>query len=119
MIDVIVLALRAMSVAGRHLALSPICLFSLLSRVVVKSLCGFQIWGMSDGALIGLRPGDESKLSSSGRPPMIEDVTVVMATLTPMQSPDVAGWPARLLAAHRGISIASVARIWREKTCRP
>lgn len=59
-------------------------------------------------------------LDRSGRPPVIDDVAVVVATV---QAPPVAlgvtHWSARLLGKHLGISFASVARIWREWNLQP
>jgi len=54
-------------------------------------------------------------LDRSGRPPVIDDAAVVVATLqAPPPSLGVTHWSARLLAGQLGISFASVARIWRE-----
>ena len=59
-------------------------------------------------------------LERSGRPSIIDDVQVVVATLTaPPESLGVTHWSARLLATHLGISFASVARIWREWKLQP
>jgi transposase len=56
----------------------------------------------------------------SGRPPVIDDATVVIATLQPPpQSLGVTHWSARLLASQLGISFASVARIWRDWNLQP
>ena len=53
----------------------------------------------------------------SGRPPRIDEVDVVVATLAgggrPPQQLGMTHWSARNLAAELGISFASVARIWR------
>jgi transposase len=59
-------------------------------------------------------------LARSGRPAVIDDAAVVVATLTaPPESLGVTHWSARLLAKHLGISFASVARIWREWKLQP
>jgi transposase len=58
---------------------------------------------------------DESR---PGRPPRIDEVTVVVTTLAgggrPPQRLGLECWSARCLAAELGISFASVARIWRK-----
>jgi transposase len=54
-------------------------------------------------------------LDRPGRPPVIDDVAVVVATLQgPPDSLGVTHWSARLLGRQLGISFASVARIWRD-----
>ncbi len=59
-------------------------------------------------------------LDRSGRPPVIDDAAVVIATLqAPPDSLGVTHWSARLLARELGISFASVARIWREWNLQP
>jgi len=59
-------------------------------------------------------------LDRSGRPPVIDDLAVVVATLAaPPASLGVTHWSARLLGRHLGISFASVARIWREHDLKP
>jgi transposase len=59
-------------------------------------------------------------LGRSGRPRVIDDAAVVVATLAPPPSElGVTHWSARLLADHLGISFASVARIWREWKLQP
>jgi transposase len=56
----------------------------------------------------------------SGRPSVIDDTAVVVATLQePPKSLGVTHWSARLLAAQLGISFASVARIWRDWKLQP
>jgi transposase len=59
----------------------------------------------------------------SGRPPQIDEVDVVVATLSddgrPPPELGVRHWSARLLAARLGISFASVARIWRKWGIQP
>jgi transposase len=61
-----------------------------------------------------------SDLERSGRPSVIDDAEVVVATLTaPPESLGVTHWSARLLATQLGISFASVARIWREWKLQP
>ena len=59
-------------------------------------------------------------LDRSGRPPVIDDVAVVVATVqVPPEALGVTHWSARLLGKHLGISFASVARIWREWNLQP
>ena len=59
-------------------------------------------------------------LPRSGRPAVIDDAAVVVATLqAPPASLGVTHWSARLLAGQLGISFASVARIWREWKLQP
>ena len=59
-------------------------------------------------------------LDRSGRPPVIDDVAVVVATVqAPPDALGVTHWSARLLGKHLGISFASVARIWREWNLQP
>jgi hypothetical protein len=59
-------------------------------------------------------------LPRSGRPPVIDDLQVVVATLAaPPRSLGVTHWSARLLAKELGISFASVARIWRDNDLKP
>jgi transposase len=59
-------------------------------------------------------------LQRSGRPPVIDDLAVVVATLAgPPEHLGVTNWSARLLAKELGISFASVARIWRDKDLKP
>ena len=68
-----------------------------------------------DGGIAGL--GD---LDRSGRPSVIDDAAVVVATLQkPPPSLGVTHWSARLLGKQLGISFASVARIWREWNLQP
>jgi transposase len=59
----------------------------------------------------------------SGRPPQIDEVDVVVATLTDEGRPParlgITHWSARFLAAELGISFASVARIWRKWGLQP
>jgi transposase len=59
----------------------------------------------------------------SGRPPQIDEIDVVVATLAEDGRPPahlgVTHWSARLLAAELGISFASVARIWRKWRLQP
>ncbi len=55
-----------------------------------------------------------------GRPRLINDADVVVATLTkPPPSLGVTHWSARLLAGQLGVSFASVARIWRKWNLQP
>ena len=59
-------------------------------------------------------------LDRCGRPPVIDDVAVVVATIqAPPEALGVTHWSARLLGTHLGISFASVARIWREWNLQP
>jgi transposase len=59
-------------------------------------------------------------LERSGRPPVIDDLQVVVATLAaPPEQLGVTHWSARLLAKELGISFASVARIWRDNDLKP
>jgi transposase len=59
----------------------------------------------------------------SGRPPEIDEIDVVVATLADAGRPPahlgVTHWSARLLGAELGISFASVARIWRKWNLQP
>lgn len=57
----------------------------------------------------------------SGKPRVIDDEAVIVATLTlpPQRLVGVTHWSARLLAHELGISFASVARIWREWGIKP
>jgi len=59
-------------------------------------------------------------LDRSGRPPVVDDVAVVVATLgRPPESLGVTHWSARLLGRELGISFATVARIWRNYKLQP
>src|SRR6478609_8499945 len=59
-------------------------------------------------------------LDRSGRPTVIDEADVVVATLTaPPAELGVTHWSARLLARQLGISFASVARIWRKWNLQP
>ena len=59
----------------------------------------------------------------SGRPAVIDEIDVVVATLEndgrPPARLGISHWSARFLAAELGISFASVARIWRKWDLRP
>ena len=56
----------------------------------------------------------------SGRPPVHDEVTIVVATLEPPPATlGVTHWSARLLADHLGVSFATVARIWRKWKLQP
>jgi len=61
--------------------------------------------------------------SRSGRPPEIDEIDVVVATLAEDGRPPahlgVTHWSARLLAAELEISFATVARIWRKWNLQP
>jgi transposase len=67
--------------------------------------------------------GALADLPRSGRPPEIDEIDVVVATLADEGRPPahlgVTHWSARLLAAHLGISFATVARIWRKWNLQP
>jgi transposase len=66
----------------------------------------------------GMRGLDD--LDRPGRPTVIDEADVVVATLTkPPQALGVTHWSARLLADRLGISFASVARIWRKWHLQP
>ena len=55
-----------------------------------------------------------------GRPPVHDEVAVVVATLgPPPEKLGVSHWSSRLLADHLGISFATVARIWRKWKLQP
>jgi transposase len=59
-------------------------------------------------------------LDRSGRPPVHDEVAIVVATLEPPPAKlGVTHWSARLLADHLGISFATVARIWRKWKLQP
>ena len=59
-------------------------------------------------------------LDRPGRPTVIDEADVVVATLTkPPETLGVTHWSARLLADQLGISFASVARIWRKWDLQP
>jgi transposase len=59
----------------------------------------------------------------SGRPPVIDEIDVVVATLAsdgrPPERLGITHWSARFLGAELGISFASVARIWRKWNIQP
>jgi transposase len=59
----------------------------------------------------------------SGRPPRIDEVEIVVATLAsggrPPQRLGITHWSARFLAGELGVSFASVARIWRKWGIQP
>src|SRR6266481_6005805 len=59
----------------------------------------------------------------SGRPAVIDEIDVVVATLASDGRPPgrlrITHWSARFLAAELGISFASVARIWRKWNIEP
>ena len=83
--------------------------------------------GVSRPTVIGWRNRYEAggisalgDLDRSGRPPVIDDVAVVVATVqAPPEALGVTHWSARLLGKQLGISFASVARIWREWNLQP
>ena len=62
-------------------------------------------------------------MARSGRPPQIDEIDVVVATLAEDGRPPahlgVTHWSARLLAPELKISFATVARIWREWDLQP
>jgi transposase len=70
------------------------------------------------GGIAGL--ADEPR---SGRPPEIDEIAVVVATLADQGRPPprlgITHWSARFLARELGISFASVARIWRKWELQP
>jgi hypothetical protein len=69
----------------------------------------------AQGGIAGL--GDRPK---SGRPPRVDEVRVVLATLEPPpQRLAVTHWSSRLLADQLGISNVWVARIWRKWGLQP
>jgi len=69
----------------------------------------------------GIRALDDQP--RSGRPPEIDEIDVVVATLADDGRPPahlgVTHWSARLLAAELKISFATVARIWRKWDLQP
>lgn len=68
-----------------------------------------------DGGMAALQDGDRP-----GRPPVHDDVAVVVATLEPPpEGLGVTHWSTRLLADQLGISFATVARIWRKWKLQP
>jgi transposase len=83
--------------------------------------------GVSRPTVIGWRGRYDSggiaaldDLERPGRPSVIDDVAVVVATLEgPPGSLGVTHWSARLLGRHLGISFATVARIWRKWDLQP
>src|SRR6476661_3911661 len=83
--------------------------------------------GVSRPTVIGWRQryteagiGGLADLDRPGRPTVIDEADVVVATLTkPPPSLGVTHWSARLLAAQLGVSFASVARIWRKWDLQP
>jgi transposase len=62
-------------------------------------------------------------LKRSGRPAMVDEIDVVVATLSdggrPPAELGVTHWSSRLLADHLGISFSTVARIWRKWDIQP
>ena len=59
-------------------------------------------------------------LARPGRPPVHDEVAVVVATLTPPPARlAVTHWSARLLGEQLGVSFATVARIWRKWDLQP
>jgi transposase len=68
-----------------------------------------------EGGLAALEDADRP-----GRPPVHDEVKVVVATLEPPpEDLGVTHWSSRLLADHLGISFATVARIWRKWKLQP
>jgi len=98
----------------------------LASEGVPNAVIARQV-GVSRPTVIGWRQRYEAgglalleDLDRSGRPPVIDDVAVVVATLErPPETLGVTHWSARLLGEHLGISFASVARIWRAWKLQP
>jgi transposase len=67
------------------------------------------------GGLAGLADADRP-----GRPPVHDEVAVVVATLEPPpEHLGITHWSSRLLADHLGMSFATVARIWRKWKLQP
>jgi transposase len=83
--------------------------------------------GVSRPTVVGWRQryaeagmGGLADLDRPGRPALINDADVMVATLTkPPESLGVTHWSARLLARELGVSFASVARIWRKWDLQP
>ena len=83
--------------------------------------------GVSRPTVVGWRQryieagiGGLADLDRPGRPALIDEAEVVVATLTkPPASLGVTHWSVRLLAAQLGVSFASVARIWRKWDLQP
>src|SRR5215213_1800820 len=67
--------------------------------------------------------GSLQDMARSGRPPEIDEIDVVVATLAedgrPPEHLGVTHWSSRLLAAELKISFATVARIWRKWDLQP
>ncbi len=54
-------------------------------------------------------------LARSGRPVEVDELAIVVATITPPPEPlGITHWSARLLADHLGCSFATIARVWRK-----
>jgi transposase len=69
----------------------------------------------SAGGVAALEDADRS-----GRPPVHDEVAIVVATLeAPPETLGVTHWSARLLARELGVSFATVARIWRKWKLQP
>src|SRR5665648_354729 len=82
-----------------------------IGRLVGVSLPTVRLWrGRYGTGGVGAR-GD---LHRSGRPAIHDDTAIIAVTLDPPPAKlGVTHWSARLLADHRDISFATVARIWR------
>ena len=86
-----------------------------------------RVVGVSRPTVVGWRQryiesgiGGLADLDRPGRPVLIDEAEVVVATLTkPPESLGVTHWSARLLADRLGVSFASVARIWRKWDLQP
>ena len=86
-----------------------------------------RVVGVSRPTVVGWRQryiesgiGGLADLDRPGRPVLIDEAEVVVATLTaPPESLGVTHWSARLLADQLGVSFASVARIWRKWDLQP
>ena len=86
-----------------------------------------RVVGVSRPTVVGWRQryiesgiGGLADLDRPGRPVLIDEAEVVVATLTaPPESLGVTHWSARLLADRLGVSFASVARIWRKWNLQP
>ena len=86
-----------------------------------------RVVGVSRPTVVGWRQryiesgiGGLADLDRPGRPVLIDEAEVVVATLTkPPESLGVTHWSARLLADQLRVSFASVARIWRKWDLQP
>src|SRR6266513_1189524 len=75
---------------------------------------------LSIRAGLAQRPGVLEDRPKSGKPRVIDDVAIVLATLEPPPKRlGVTHWSSRLLAAELGISNVKVADVWREWGLQP